>query len=53
MNSWRKDLPKADYDKDPIENQSNYSIENYISQKQSQKYGHLSQKKLRDIVRAK
>ena len=45
-----KDLPKADYDKNPGDSKSNYSAENYLTQNQIKKYGHLSQNKLREII---
>ena len=48
-----KDLPKADYDKNPGDSKSNYSAENYLSQNQIKKYGHLSQNKLREIIKSK
>ena len=37
-----KDLPKADYDKNPGDSKSNYSAENY-----------LTQNKLREIIKSK
>lgn len=46
MQSWREELPKANYIQD---------MEGSLEEKQTQKhrFGHLSQQKLKDIVRQK